>query len=439
MEKSDRVVEKPSDIEKFRLKEGEDSFDFSGVTFKCEMDFSGWVFTKAIFNRVLFKKNINLNKAQFSEDAYFTETQFPGMASFYKAQFSGNAYFDKAQFSGVAYFSEAQFSRVAYFIEAEFSGNAYFNKAEFSGSADFIEAQFLDEVYLGEAQFLENAYFIEAQFSGNAYFIKAQFSGSADFTEAQFSGNASFATAQFLGNTFFNNIEVKGKKMIRFYLTLFSKNVEFIDSKIIKSSFQSVLFEQPANFMGSDLTETDFVGSVFKEFGLFRNCNIEVANRETFRIVKHELLKLDNKIDALIYHKKEMRAYWKELWDGKWHKKIPEKFILFMNRISNGFGLNWIRGIGFTLITALIFFIPYLLCLKNPYYQWGWVDWQAFWEVSGQTVKYYVEFFYAAHKFDFMEQYQPKGFAYILDMVGRIFITYGYYQTIQAFRKYGRW
>ncbi|MCD4665732.1 MAG: hypothetical protein K8R68_10730, partial [Bacteroidales bacterium] len=226
---------------------------------------------------------------------------------------------------------------------------------------------------------------------------------------------------------------------IDFYLSTFRKNVEIIDSKINNSSFQSVLFEQPANFTGTCLTKTNFVGTAFKEFGLFKNCNIEIANRETFRIVKHELLKLNNKIDALIYHEKEMKAYWKELWVGAWHNNTSEKFILFMNRISNGFGLNWLRGIGFTFLTALIFFIPYLLCLKNPYFQLGWESWPVFWEVTGQTIKYYVQFLYAAYNFDFMEEYKPRGFAYVLDMVGRIFITYGYYQTIQAFRKYGRW
>ena len=77
-------------------------------------------------------------------------------------------------------------------------------------------------------------------------------------------------------------------------------------------------------------------------------------------------------------------------------------------------------------MVALLFFIPYLLCLKNPYFDWGWESWPDFWEVLGKTTKYYIQFFYAGHKFNFMERYDPRGFAYILDMVGRIFITYGY-------------
>ena len=31
-----------------------------------------------------------------------------------------------------------------------------------------------------------------------------------------------------------------------------------------------------------------------------------------------------------------------------------------------------------------------------------------------------------------------KGFSYLLLFIGRIFIGYGYYQTIQAFRKFGK-
>ena len=60
--KEDRIVEKPSDIEKFRLKEGENSFDFTGVTFQCRMNFSGMAFTDVLFENVVFEKDVDLTK-----------------------------------------------------------------------------------------------------------------------------------------------------------------------------------------------------------------------------------------------------------------------------------------------------------------------------------------------------------------------------------------
>ena len=258
------------------------------------------------------------------------------------------------------------------------------------------------------------------------------------FDEIKFSTTLQFNRTLFNENSYYRSIIIDTGK-IYFNNSFFNQLVEFRKSVFQNSVFTNVLFKYTANFTNAKLRQTDFTGAIFKEIGLFKNCEIDISNRETFRIVKHELLKLNNKIDALTYHEKEMRAYSEELKLKNWRTSFTEKFILFMNRISNGFGLNWLRGIIYTIVAALIFFIPYLLCLKNPYFEWGWESWKAFWEVSGQTVKYYIEFFYAAHKFDFMDQYEPSGFAYVLDMVGRIFITYGYYQTVQAFRKYGRW
>jgi hypothetical protein len=46
---TDKIVSKRSDIEKFRLKKGEDSFGFTGFTFECEMDSSYVEFIKVLF------------------------------------------------------------------------------------------------------------------------------------------------------------------------------------------------------------------------------------------------------------------------------------------------------------------------------------------------------------------------------------------------------
>ena len=66
---NDRVVNKSDDIEKFRTKEGVNSFDFTDVVFKCEIAFSD-ILSDNIFNKVFF------NKAVFEATVYFEDIKF---------------------------------------------------------------------------------------------------------------------------------------------------------------------------------------------------------------------------------------------------------------------------------------------------------------------------------------------------------------------------
>jgi len=456
---------------------------FSGARFKKSSEFNNSQFPEQVyFDNSIFEEDVSFIEINTQILSNFSNIEFHGVANFYNAKFIGNVDFSKCKFhkgvifkesfiKGSANFSEINTELDADYFHAKFKGELLFENANFKKNAIFSESlfdkhtKFSNSIFFGDVNFkgaefshavnfygaefggerndfiltkFKRALFNKAVFKGNTFFDSAKFEEEAVFDEIQFSNKLQFRSTQFNKNSNFRFIKTKTGK-IYFNNAAFNQLNEFINSEFKYSVFKNVLFKYTTNFTNSILMQTDFTGAIFKEIGLFKNCEINTSNRETFRIVKHELLKLNNKIDALIYHKKEMKAYWKELWKGKWYKNIPEKFILFMNRISNGFGLNWLRGIGFTFIVALLFFIPYLFCLRETYFQWGWVDWPSFWDVSSQTLKYYVEFFYAAHKFNFMEQYEPNGIAYVLDMVGRIFITYGYYQTIQAFRKFGRW
>ena len=53
-----------------------------------------------------------------------------------------------------------------------------------------------------------------------------------------------------------------------------------------------------------------------------------------------------------------------------------------------------------------------------------------------KSVKYYFTFLTPTHKISFMDAEKPKTFFYVWNFIGRIFISYGIFQTIQAFRKF---
>ena len=104
-----------------------------------------------------------------------------------------------------------------------------------------------------------------------------------------------------------------------------------------------------------------------------------------------------------------------------------DSLLLFLNWISNNNGKSWSRGILFTLIVAFFFYWLYLtvLGLSLNTNEW-WKD--------------YILFISSFPKLD-LEKYgyaNSKWSVSLIIWLSRIFISYGIYQTVAAFRKYGK-
>ncbi|MEL7122605.1 MAG: hypothetical protein AAFO07_24375 [Bacteroidota bacterium] len=104
-----------------------------------------------------------------------------------------------------------------------------------------------------------------------------------------------------------------------------------------------------------------------------------------------------------------------------------DSVILFLNLASNNNGRSWFRGVLFTFMTSIIFFIFYLNALKVP---------------LGDLVNFedFVVFLSTFPKLE-LEKYEESNNQWNIRLViwlSRIFIGYGVYQTIAAFRKYGK-
>jgi uncharacterized protein YjbI with pentapeptide repeats len=234
-------------------------FDYRGVFFPAETDFSGKNLTIANFTGATFKSRANFRSAQFGE-AHFFGTRF-GDADFSLAKFGdadfGNAIFKEATFLG------SQFDKV-YFSNTEFNGDAKFNPATFLGRASFSKARFDKRAFFGTAQFLGGSYFGNAIFRGLAdfgevafggpHFESAQFATRANFEQATFSGSPVFVGAQF-HETDFRRTEFKGTADFResnfngyadFSAAVLNTNVLFDDVE-----FERNVYFNDTNFLGS--------------------------------------------------------------------------------------------------------------------------------------------------------------------------------------------
>lgn len=112
--------------------------------------------------------------------------------------------------------------------------------------------------------------------------------------------------------------------------------------------------------------------------------------------------------------------------------KKNEKILLWFNKNSNNFGTNWFIGLNFTTLVALITYVVISLLSSNVILQFDA-------EGVGNFLKGLVKIINVTEWNDitFLGQ-ELTNWQYILLFIGRIFIGYGYYQTIQAFRKFGK-
>ncbi len=488
MGNQDRIVNKPEDIYNFLSEEGrKNCFDFSSVTFKCKIDFGNLIknnlFNEVTFKNAIFEKDVVFKNLIFAGLLSFEQTHFIGSANFSKSKFETIADFNKANFNNKVDFHLSTFNDSVYFLEAYFKGTVCFKGVKIYGEANFHEAIFEDYVDFPNAKFKSDSNFrfltfkdkvdfSETKFEGNADFYNTLFMSKAIFTNAQFSGDTGFVSAYFQDLSFFINTKFYSK--VDFFSAIFDNDASFHSTQFhglaifAKVSFlKNTLFES-SSFMGNatflnSLFKGElniFSGAIFSTHCVFQGAEIHNPSREIYCIRKHECLKYNNRIDALTFHQKEMHAYWNELFgDDTWNeiktknyiikilkwlyrkiiKNFDEKFVLFFNRYSNYFGLSWRQGVLFTLFyVGIPFFLLYLITLSQPYFTLEWNGWREFGTVLDTSLKYYVQFLNPAHSFYFMEEFKPNpaGLAYVIDGLSRIFITFGYYQTIQAFRKY---
>jgi hypothetical protein len=105
--------------------------------------------------------------------------------------------------------------------------------------------------------------------------------------------------------------------------------------------------------------------------------------------------------------------------------------------ISNYFGRWWGLGIIFTFLISFIFFCFLLGSVEglssSSIFNIRWDFFDSFIKFMNPLRHFDTEALFSNHKY-----IKASECSYIIDFFARVFITYGYYQIIQAFRRYGR-
>ncbi|GIJ94923.1 hypothetical protein CAPN002_21410 [Capnocytophaga stomatis] len=319
--------------------------------------------------------------------------------------FFSSVYFLKSHFLHSTKFWKVKFSSLAYFIEALFYSETNFNHSKFENIVDFSNAIFKKEIQFYSTSFLDRAIFSYAFFEQETQFLYCKVISNTflTFEGANFKKSLDISRSNFhYSNLRFWNIKIEGDENL--------------------SQYEKYI---------NDFKDTNKIENKDKKYQKLRP-SLYAKIRETYRIIKNAFYKEDNRIEGLEFYKREMAVYEKELKEKSfWHK---DRFMLLLNKISNNYGTSWSRGLLFTITVAFIFYLCILISLHNSL-EWDIRSLDA-WD---NFLKHFLEVINVTRWKD-IEPFgvELNGLAYLFLFIGRIFIGYGYYQTIQAFRKYGK-
>lgn len=415
---------------------------------------------KQIINNSKYKQNI----------AFDPENKNPG---FELININNHSILDAVEFIRVKISKDTRIKITSDIIYSnwDFKVEVDLSNCDFFGRLIFIECIFVKDVSFKGAIFNNETSFADSEFNSKVRFHWAKFKISANFNNTVFQDlidfycvvfekTQKFYLTDFLGIAIFSNVT-------------FEKQVQFLYNKVNNNtiiSFESSKFKQALdlsranfwcklNFWASTINpnptelwlyETDEI----KENKLSSTSMALKRLRESFRIIKYQFRKEGNNIEAIRFQKIEMELLYQELspkkknkrrtrlhlWLNNLYKKIDinkkeTRFSLWLNKLSNNFGTSWSNGLIFTILSSIVFYCIFLIALLIT----GKIESEytndAFWK----TLKHWIEFLNITKWNSEYFKLEDLGFlGYLVLFISRIFIGYGYYQTVQAFRKYGK-
>ncbi len=313
-------------------------------------------------------------------------------------------------------------------------GNTYKNLT-FENCKKFTKRIYADSSELNGKIRFRNCDFNELNFNNTKFynladFWKCTFKEKTIFYKTDFFGNAVFSSAIFKENVLFTYSLIE--KVIIFRGTTFEKGLD-LSTTILTGTLS--YFDVRLNNYASTNTKS---GTDEYEYEISESAEIPTVNkRETFRIIKNNYERQNNHFESLELKELEMNTLLDEIKTNlkdknNYWRNIANRVLLGLNKCSNSFGNSYIKGAVFTIFVGLLFF--YLAVIQTSLFRFSFcLDKEAF----SEGFKYYWQFLLPTHKFEFLrENTEYSSWYYFFDFLGRIFIGYGIYQTIQAFRKY---
>lgn len=339
-----------------------------------------------------------------------------------------NDYKDNIDFSYITFNKDVTFKRFQL-------GN---KKADFKGYINLERSTFKGKVRLQQMNITQPINLQNTTFLDLVDFYFSTFESDQQFHLTNFMGISIFSSVTFLGQAQFLHCKVGDNSKISFQSAEFKQGLDIARANFwCKLTFWGISLQLPEKIETLYLHD-DYLPDVPKYWKRYLSTKERKLRsdgykklKESCRAIKQNFKSENNNTHAVVFHKNEMLLFLKEL-ESKLQVYKQNYLILILNKYSNNFGKSWLRGVLFTLGIAFIFYIWFLASIHQVLLR----------NLSNTThwdfLKFYLQFINIINV-----HYEPFGikstqysWQYTLLVLGRIFIGYGIYQTVQAFRKY---
>ncbi len=222
----------------------------------------------------------------------------------------------------------------------EFHGKFYINKQDDDNNSEVkIEKLIIKDTEFKNNFKLHNCKVDEIEiknvdFEKNADFYKSKFIKGIDTDEIYFK-SINFKSLALFGDTEFF------EKLIYKYVTFEGHN-HFKSAKLHKGlDLEYTNIQKEINFYGMEILDKT------------------TTSQETYRIIKNQFEKLNNKIEANKYHALEMEQHRNNIWKNMFNcnsffKLLPDGIVLLVHKLSSNHSSNWFLALFWIFVVSLI-------------------------------------------------------------------------------------
>ena len=434
---------------------------------KEEIDFSIVEFETVIFKDAVFSKNVRFHKSIFKNTANFTNTKFSKLVDFYCTHFYKPQQFHLTDFLDRAIFSNTEFDEEVQFLHCRVDSNSYikFESVTFKKSLDISRSNFNDKANFWNIELEEGDILTSSKYQDDFEVHKNEINSEKTVPSIYKQLRETYRIIK--SNFYSQNNKIEGLKFYEKEMSVYleekreetNKKSPPKNKKTFREKFIEKFIEEPILNIGLLLV------SIFTFLWAILKCPIFYIASVIFTSLIILGIVIKNK-ESLKYRNPIKQNYYMPIIllviatvliyiyiyniENPWYiisayivllcgmlllyfSIEKDKIILWFNKNSNEFDTNWVVGVNFSLLVGTL---TYLIVLLSMFI---FTDLTIDNINSSIFLTSLVDVFNIT-KWDNLEiiGVKLKGFSYLLLFIGRIFIGYGYYQTIQAFRKFGK-
>lgn len=441
-----------------------DDFIIDGATFQEKISFSGGTFNNGVeVLRGSFLQGINISGGDFKKKFKINNGDF-----FSDINLKGGNYEEGFQITGCVVW-----------------GKLNVLGGDFGRSLSIHKGIFADGIFLKGGEF-RNIRLVGAEILSRL--IKIDMTINYDLYIASVVANELNLSQRLLpsGQIYLKNISVSELKVVDFFCLgkfivlqpTIGPILRFDRSKnsITKDSGRSTLL-----FQDSDVGSITFLNTQFTRFSniIVENSRLSelISTNTHFPISSEHLIYTDSKnqqdpfsLEALYYQlytsmknhgnrSQELKYHTEYL---EWHRKAKLKELkrwyskgkslrwriwnsdwytpasLWLHKFSSGYGNNWVRSALMMLGVGLLWYIPYVLCLPDVDIGWSYFNPSDLWNSFVLFFGYFWSFLLPTHRVSFIPGFDPGSASLFFDFLGRVSVGFMLYQTIAAFRRFGK-